>query len=92
MAGIVKTDGSSATIAVTAVGDKATSDPGEASAGGIQVEDKTRERRTSRAGRDGESFDHGEDGSSKDGEVKDYLYRGMEEDEFVGSETGNEFV
>ena len=66
VAGSVETDGSTATITVTAVGDTATSDPGEASAGGVRVEDDSRERRTSRAGRDGESFDCCEDGGSKD--------------------------
>ena len=56
------------------------------------MEYESRERRTSRAGQDGESFDRGEYGGSKDAEVKDYLWRGMEENEFVGSKTGNEFV
>ena len=73
VAGSVETDGSAATITVTAVGDTATSDPGEASAGSVRVEDDSREKRTSSAGRDGESFDRCEDGGSKDAEVEDDL-------------------
>ena len=48
------------------------------------MEYESRERRTSRAGQDGESFDRGEYGGSKDAEVEDYLRRGMEENEFLG--------
>ena len=47
VAGVVETNGSAATITVTAVGDTATSDSGEASAGGVRVEDEGRERRIS---------------------------------------------
>ena len=56
------------------------------------MEYESRERRTSRAGQDGESFDRCEYGGSKDAEVEDDLWRWMEEDEFIGGETGKEFV